>query len=260
MTWAFAAAILCAGLAFEVTRAYAVLGVLAMAGVGGTIMIRTAVSVDRGLREARDAVEAAVDTHLETLARRRLNLVTRDHYGVLTDGGWDAEIDHFLDNVVAPELGPEGRRALFGRSRRDGYWQRLIEEPVFARARAIDRQLAFTETLSPAEFERWCEKMLAKAGWRTTATGASGDQGADVLAEKNGVVAVLQCKLYGSPVGNKAVQEAFSAQRHYRADLAAVVTNAAYTPSARALAESTGVLLLHQSDMDQFDALAAARA
>lgn len=249
-------ALIGAGLAYEPTRAFAVLGA-GFASVWATsVVIRTAVAVDRALCDARDAIEDAVAEHLETLARRRLNLVTRDHYGVLTDGGWDKEIDHFLDNVVGPTLGPEARRQLNGRPRASGHWRRLIEEPVLARARIIDRQLSLTEDLSPQEFERWCERRLAKAGWHTTATGAAGDQGADVLAEKDGVVAVLQCKLYGQPVGNKAVQEAFSAQRHYRADVAAVVTNAAYTPSARALAASTGVLLLHQSDLARFDALA----
>jgi len=82
-------------------------------------------------------------------------------------------------------------------------------------------------------------------------TKATGDQGADVIAEKDGARMVLQCKLYSSPVGNKAVQEAFAAQRHYRANASAVVTNAAYTASAISLAATTGVQLLHYTDLNR---------
>ena len=86
-------------------------------------------------------------------------------------------------------------------------------------------------------------------------TKATGDQGADVIAEKDGTHLVLQCKFYSTPVGNKAVQEAFAAQHHYRATVSAVVTNATFTPSAIALAATTGVLLLHYSDLARLNVL-----
>jgi restriction system protein len=97
-------------------------------------------------------------------------------------------------------------------------------------------------------------------GWNTTVTKASGDQGADVVADKSGVRIVLQCKLYSGPVGNKAVQEAFTAQRHYAVHRSAVVTNAEFTKSARELASTTGVLLLHYSDLTRLDELLSQQA
>lgn len=75
----------------------------------------------------------------------------------------------------------------------------------------------------------------------------SGDQGADVIAQRNGTKVVVQCKMYSLPVGNKAVQEAIAAKQHYLADEAWVVTNNTYTKSAKQLAISSGVKLLHHN-------------
>lgn len=103
--------------------------------------------------------------------------------------------------------------------------------------------------MTPVGFEQWCAKILVANGWGAKLTQASGDQGADVIATKGGLRLVIQCKLYASPVGNKAVQEAFAAKSHYGATHAAVVTNASFTPSAKRLGSSTGVLLLHADDL-----------
>ena len=56
---------------------------------------------------------------------------------------------------------------------------------------------------------------------------------------------VIQCKRYAKPVGNGAVQEIAAASQYWSGDMAAVVSNAGFTPAARKLAAATGVLLLH---------------
>ena len=58
--------------------------------------------------------------------------------------------------------------------------------------------------------------------------------------------------MYGQPVGNKAVQEVFSAKGYYECDLAAVVTNSSFTKSAMQLASSLDVHLLHDSEIEGF--------
>jgi HJR/Mrr/RecB family endonuclease len=110
------------------------------------------------------------------------------------------------------------------------------------------------ENISPREFERCCADYLSLKGWRSFTTKGSGDQGIDVLAEKNDIRLVLQCKKYGKPVGNKAVQEAFAAKAHAGATVAAVVSNQGYTRAARELAESTGVMLLHFTELRNIEA------
>ena len=64
---------------------------------------------------------------------------------------------------------------------------------------------------------------------------------------------VVQCKLYSQPVGNKAVQEAFAAKNFQGCDVAVVVSNASYTQSARQIASTTGVLLLHHDELEMFN-------
>ena len=114
--------------------------------------------------------------------------------------------------------------------------------------------------LSPQSYEAMCRDVLRQYGWDARTTAATGDQGADVVASKLGqakttIRLVLQCKLYSNPVGNKAVQEAYAAQAHFRATYAAVVTNATYTQSAQSLAATTGVKLLRTGDLHRINTI-----
>ena len=98
-------------------------------------------------------------------------------------------------------------------------------------------------------FERWVADGLAVFGWLAEVTKASGDQGIDVIAVKNGHKIGLQCKLYSSAIGNKAVQEAYAGMAYHGVDKVAVLSNASFTSSARSLASATGVLLLSHHDI-----------
>ena len=73
------------------------------------------------------------------------------------------------------------------------------------------------------EFEHRCAAFLKTKGYRkVSVTPPSGDQGIDVIAYKSGVKYGIQCKYYSAPVGNKAVQEAYSGARFYDCDRAVV--------------------------------------
>lgn len=111
------------------------------------------------------------------------------------------------------------------------------------------------DATTPRGFERLCAQILCDQGWRASTTRTSGDQGADVVADKAGIRLVLQCKLHKSPVGNKAVQEAVGARYHVRARHAAVVTGAGFTRSAIELGRSTGVHLLSPGQLRGIDRL-----
>lgn len=117
---------------------------------------------------------------------------------------------------------------------------------------SIDSTNISLETDDPYEYERYIARKLCELGWDAYPTSGSGDQGADVVAEKLGLRFVIQCKLYSQPVGNKAVQEVSSARDFYDAAGAVVVTNNDYTKSARQLAESQTVWLLHDSQLEDF--------
>jgi restriction system protein len=103
--------------------------------------------------------------------------------------------------------------------------------------------------VSGGDYEVLCAEILREAGWLTRIAGASGDQGADIIAEMDGVRVVLQCKLHSNSIGNKAVQEVFSAKQFQDADAAVVVSSSDFTVAARQLAHKNGVLLLHHDDL-----------
>jgi restriction system protein len=241
---------------------YLVLGLIASAAMLSSISVSVIDFMDEEDGPARRAARAAllrlIDRHLDTLARRRISLVTIDHYGIPDTRAWDRELRSFIKKVIAPVLPDEDMRLIAPDEDRTGALALLIDERVTARSAELETQLEFDLDMTPAEFEQWCAATLARLGWRTRTVGGSGDQGADVIAERGGQRAVIQCKLYQSPVGNKAVQEAYAAMTHYSADLAAVITSSGFTPSARRLSATTGVVLLLHSEIDRFDEILVA--
>ena len=65
------------------------------------------------------------------------------------------------------------------------------------------------DALEGHEFEYYCAELLQKNGFvEVEVTKGSGDYGADILAEKDGVTYAIQCKCYTAPIGVKAIQEA----------------------------------------------------
>jgi len=106
-----------------------------------------------------------------------------------------------------------------------------------------DESLVNVEEMSGEEYEEYCKNILEQHGWQVTVTPKSGDQGIDLIAAAADMSLCIQCKRHSQPVGNSAVQQAFSGKQHYGGTHAAVVTNAGFTQSAKQLAESTGVHL-----------------
>lgn|GEM_PF-6642617 len=89
------------------------------------------------------------------------------------------------------------------------------------------------DTMSGEDFEEFCANILRGNGFiNVEVTKASGDHGIDVLGTKDGLKYAIQCKRYSRPVGNKAVQEAYSGKDIYKADVAVVMSNMDFTPQA----------------------------
>lgn len=98
--------------------------------------------------------------------------------------------------------------------------------------------------MSGLEFEEYAAEVLRKKGFKSVkVTQGSGDQGIDIFAKMHGETYAIQVKNYQNPVGNKAVQEAYAGCTFYGCDIPVVLTNSTFTPSAKELAEKTGVLL-----------------
>lgn len=98
-------------------------------------------------------------------------------------------------------------------------------------------------SFSGSDFESFLEKLFRKLGYSVIKTPLTGDQGADLVLEKNGERIIVQAKRYSGVVSNTAVQEAVAAINHYKCDRAIVVTTSSFTESALKLAYSNKVEL-----------------
>ena len=87
---------------------------------------------------------------------------------------------------------------------------------------SVSSELQKADSLDGHAFEHYVARLLPAMGFtHITVTQGSGDYGVDVIAYDGAVKIAIQCKLYGSPVGVKAVQEVYAGKAHYHADLAA---------------------------------------
>lgn len=94
------------------------------------------------------------------------------------------------------------------------------------------------------QFEAYCASLLSSNGFENVSiTPGSGDQGVDVLAEKDGIRYAIQCKNYATKLSNTPVQEVSTGKLFYNCHVAVVMTNSTLTPSAMELAKATNVLV-----------------
>ena len=100
------------------------------------------------------------------------------------------------------------------------------------------------DELEGHEFEYFCAGLLEKKGFvDVEVTKGSGDYGADILAEKDGVTYAIQCKCYTAPIGVKAIQEAYAGRDYYDRMVGAVLTNQYFTTPAVDAAKKLKILL-----------------
>lgn len=112
-------------------------------------------------------------------------------------------------------------------------------------------KLEYSDQMDPYEYEHFCAEQFNNNNWKAKATQGSSDQGVDVIATKNNITLVAQCKRFKKPVGNKAVQEIVAGMKYYQANKGAVIAPNGFTKSAAKLAEANQILLIHHSEILQ---------
>ena len=111
-------------------------------------------------------------------------------------------------------------------------------------AKCRRRSVDTFEDMEGHEFEYFCADLLKNHGFcEVEVTRGSGDYGIDILAEKDGVTYAIQCKRYATPVGVKAVQEAYAGRDYYDRMVGAVMTNQYFTTPAVEAAKKLKILL-----------------
>lgn len=183
-----------------------------------------------------EPVRSIIRAHVETLSIARSRLIRKNPYGIIHREKWDKEKSYFIDTIILSKVSWVDIEEL----------ETLIEIEInnYENTRGI----IMNEPDHPLDYERFCADLLVSNGWSVRLTKGSGDQGVDIIAERFGKKAVIQCKKYSSPVGNKAVQEILGGKFIEKADIAAVISNAPFTDSAYELAESANVFLLHHNE------------
>lgn len=118
------------------------------------------------------------------------------------------------------------------------------KSPIAPPRNTIGQELARVDAMDGHTFEHWCAALLEKVGfYNVSVTRASGDQGVDVVATKDGVKYAIQCKCYSSDLGNKPIQEVNAGKVIYHCHIGVVMTNRHFTAGAKEAAEATNILL-----------------
>lgn len=142
--------------------------------------------------------------------------------------------------------------------RKDWKVLRKLEEREegFMATRTSENKVIPYDSMSGEEFELYVAKILDKMGFcNISLTKGSGDQGVDIVAEKDRIKYAVQCKRYSQPVGNKAVQQVFAGVSFYHCHVGVVVTNNYFTNAAKDLAYENGVILWDKDFLDEYASL-----
>jgi hypothetical protein len=183
------------------------------------------------------------------VAERKVSLL--DDYGEENWGALQREIDLVIQKIATKENAVDySRWKKFPWAMPNEYKQ--LSDSLDQSFRVRHQKARFERVpkvdyraMTGVDFEVYLTKLLERLGFTNIrGTAATGDQGADILARKDGRNIVIQAKRYMSPVGNGAVQEALSALHFYSGDEGWVVTNSTFTQSAKELAQRTGIRLI----------------
>lgn len=241
---------------------------------------RPIIAIFDGIRTIYTTFWIYESNYAEPLARKMKQLTYIDEYGDMDTKNWDRETVRFAAdratslNKYLHERIP-AKYSKFAERLRLTYMlhldasdlmnshKEMINNAAEAVAQAVwpyymhlcdqEKSSFLDDIVDPYEYEECIAEEFNELGWECRVTTGSGDQGADVIAVKEGLRLVIQCKLYSTPVGNKAVQEVAAAKTFYNGNCAVVITNNEFTTSAKQLAASLGVKLIHHSQIEDFD-------
>ena len=100
------------------------------------------------------------------------------------------------------------------------------------------------------DYEEYCCRYLKSKGYKhIKQTPRAKDHGIDIIAQKRRKKYAFQCKYYGTKVGNRAVQEAYTGCSYYDCDIPVVITNSTFTKYAIEEAQTLGVKLIDSVDI-----------
>jgi HJR/Mrr/RecB family endonuclease len=125
------------------------------------------------------------------------------------------------------------------------YVNKWLKEQERIKKEKVKYSFEEIDKMTGVQFENFIQVLLEKSGYTNVeTTKASGDEGVDITANKNGKKIAIQCKRYKAKITNKAIQEVFSGKFVYKCDEAYVITNSYFTENAILLAKNHNVKLI----------------
>lgn len=107
-------------------------------------------------------------------------------------------------------------------------------------------------SLSGSGFEKLLYRLFEAMGYKVELIGKSGDQGGDLIANKEGKRILIQAKCYRDwSTGNAAVQQVAGAMKLYDCNKAIVVTTSHFTPEAIVLAKANQIELVSKEQLQE---------
>lgn len=128
-----------------------------------------------------------------------------------------------------------------------------LEQTLRQECESLKRHLSFRNLLKHTNwldlagipFEEFLSDIFRELGYYVETTKTSGDQGVDLVLNKNQEWIAVQAKGYpNSTVGNHAIGEVVAGMKHYQCSRCVVITNSTFTRSAKELAESNQCMLI----------------
>lgn len=178
--------------------------------------------------------------------QRRKSIYT-DDYGKEDLTKWyEKEIPYFIKHHIYSKLNQEEINYVHTVS------FEIAEEIERISKKEKVKKIVYNGKMDGFEFEIFCADKLRKEGWNVRKTKNGADQGVDLIIEKGKRKIAVQCKKYGSPIGNKAVQEVKTGINYYNLNEGIVLANNRFTKSAIELANSNDIKLVHYLETKQY--------
>ncbi|MFH1157474.1 MAG: restriction endonuclease [Pseudomonadota bacterium] len=220
-----------------------------MAGFFVCLIIALVIFAGMGMSKKQDKiVKDAFNENKFTLLTKYKQMKYTDDYGNIVTDDFINELDYFAETTIAPRIRREvgggygAIDAMAVRSQLIRLFNKLLD--------SNSPQLSSLENVETGEdYEKFVGDLIEPSGWSVVYTPKTGDQGVDIIAQKNGIKVAVQCKFYQGSVPNSAIQEIYSGAQFYEAAWGVLVTSGIPTKSARQLAESLGVIYCHHDQV-----------
>lgn len=106
--------------------------------------------------------------------------------------------------------------------------------------------------LSGTDFEKLLYRLFEKMGYKVEWIGHSGDQGGDLIANREGERILIQAKCYRDwSTGNEAVQQVVGAMKYYGCNRSMVVSTSKFTQEAYALGRANNTDLISKDRLSE---------